>query len=574
MSADLRFYIEGEQINAPLNWQDIEVEMDFSNYEIQPSVSISEFQLILSARAKVLDIISQGRIFEAIPFRIEVYQGADVIPITVLLDLKNHRDNQEDGVLTTPVLKEGGRNQLAIKTQAVTFELMESKGHITSNDYITIDYVVEKQYDPLELVVLSFQFAFITLDLIEQGVKLAKDPLNSTALAAAGITGTVASALWSVGAVIINVASFASSVVAFITLGNQLAEAFVPPLSQHKAMTFRKMLDKCASYLGYKLDTDISQLSNWVYLPSNPNFDILNSSGFISQTKGTQKGIPRVKETSNAIAGFFDLIKDLCNARFSIIDGTLHFYNVDSSFWIKNSNYKQASILQDFDSRLNTEDLQANLFLTFTEDTQDVYTLGNFKGTNYERITNINTDKETLLEGLQEVTFPLALGNRKDELNATENALENLFSLFDSIINIFGGSSNLAGKVKNRVGSLKVSDNNHSVPKILYITGGKLPQNHRDLLSAKQIYTDFYQNTSFLFDNFRAQKRVFESVNLPFGFDDFNNVLLSTYGESAEGERIEVEVLKWKVSQDTAVQTYKKQETYIKNLNENYVEGE
>jgi hypothetical protein len=572
--SELRFFIDGELTDSPANWQDIELEMDFSGYEIQPSVTISEVQFIQESRRKILNIISRGRIFEAVKYRIEVYQGTEVIPVTVLLDLKNHRDNKEDGVLTTPVLKEGGRNQLAIKTQAVSFELMESKGFITANDYITINYVVEKQYEPLEIVILNIQFAAITLDLIEQGVKLAKDPLNSTALAAAGITGTVASTIWSVGALIINATSFALSVVSFIALGDQLAEAYLPPSSKHKAMTFRKMLEKSAQYLGYTLDTDITQLANWVYLPSNPNFDVLNSSGFISQTKGTQKGIPRVSESANTIAGFFEILKSLCNAKFAIIDGTLHFYNTDSEFWVKNSSYKQPSILQDFDTRLNTEDLQANFLFSFTEDTQDVFTLGNFKGTNYERITDIQTSKDKLLEGLQEVSIPLALGNRKDELNGTEKALATLFSLFDSTVNFFGGSSNYSAKIKNRIGGLKVSDNNHSVPKILYLEGGRIPENHRELLSAKQLYSDFYRNTSFIFDNFKAQKRVFESVTLPFGFDNFNELLLSTYGLSEEGERIEVDKVKWKVSDNTAVQTYRKQETYITNLEETFIEGE
>jgi hypothetical protein len=48
----------------------------------------------------------------------------------------------------------------------------------------------------------------------------------------------------------------------------------------------------------------------------------------------------------------------------------------------------------------------------------------------------------------------------------------------------------------------------------------------------------------------------------------------STYGLSAEGERIEVDKVNWKVSDNTAVQTYRKQETYITNLEETYIEGE
>ncbi len=574
MSANLIFSIDGQATTGITDLESIQMEMDFSEYEIQPSITVSEFTFVNEARALLLSIIQEGRIFEGIPFVVEVYQGSDSYPIELFLDLKNHTDNKEDGLLKCPIIKKEGRDILAERTQANSFEYLESKGVITANDYLSVPYVVEVQYSPLEIVVLSAQFTAITLDLIDTGTQLAKDILTASGISAAVPAGPVGGALYSAGAAILNAIAFASNVISFITLGNELVQAFIPPARTHKAMTFKDMLEKSADYLGYTLDTDITELNNWTYLPSNPNFDVLNNSGFITLPKGTQKGIPQTQDYGNVLSDFFDLCKDLCRGRFAVVGDTLVFRNVDSDYWIKNSTYQMPSVLRDTDSRLNTDELKANFLISFSTDTTDEFTLGNFKGTNYERITDFNTNNQKLITGLEEVQIGLALGSRKDELNGAERALSNTLGIFDEVINFFGGNSNLAGKIKNRVGNLKTSTNNHSVPKILYIEGGKIPTNHRDLLSAKAIYESFYQGTSFIYNDFFSQKRVTESItDVPFGFDNFQELASNTYGTDSEGNIIEIEKVGWSILDDKATMSIKEQETYTTNLNETFIEG-
>ena len=172
------------------------------------------------------------------------------------------------------------------------------------------------------------------------------------------------------------------------------------------------------------------------------------------------------------------------------------------------------------------------------------------------------------------ISIPVALGNRKDSLNPIENSLSGLAGVIDSVVNFFGGGSNLQGKIKSRIGVLKVGTNNTTKPKILYVNGSKLPANHRELFSAKVLYNLFINEKSFVLNNFGGQKALYSLENLPFGFEDFLKTIISSNFIDSKNKEAKFRKLEWYLNGDYSKCLFEKKEIYAPNLIETYIEAE
>ena len=73
--------------------------------------------------------------------------------------------------------------------------------------------------------------------------------------------------------------------------------------------------------------------------------------------------------------------------------------------------------------------------------------------------------------------------------------------------------------MKTRLGTLKVSSNNHQVPKLLWVENGRIPADHREKLSAKVCWKKYRSFDSFVSDNFVGQKLVRNDKPIPFGYE-------------------------------------------------------
>ena len=138
----------------------------------------------------------------------------------------------------------------------------------------------------------------------------------------------------------------------------------------------------------------------------------------------------------------------------------------------------------------------------------------------------------------------------------------------DEVVNTFGGSSDMAGEIQSKVGVLKVSDNSHSVSKLVYLSGGKIPQNHRDLFSAKVLYQKYYNYRSFVQNNFGRQRLVYQSVKIPFGLTSFLQLIDNSYFYDSQNRLGKIINIDWTMMKDFAIVDYWVQEVYAPNLKE------
>jgi len=226
--------------------------------------------------------------------------------------------------------------------------------------------------------------------------------------------------------------------------------------------------------------------------------------------------------------------------------------------------------------RLNTDEMAANRLIAFDTDIADIWTIENFKGTNYEVITTpvMATDaKAVTIKGLDETRLLVCLGNRKSELTALEKVLKAFAVGIDALANVFGGNSTLANRIAASVNVLKVGDNNHSKPKLLWMQSGEIPANHRDLFSARALWEKYHIEKSFTSNSGYGQKYVYESVRIPFGLADFVALTENSYIATTKGQAKVMDIQWGKGSEDATV-SYWVRQRYTANLKETYIEPE
>jgi len=313
------------------------------------------------------------------------------------------------------------------------------------------------------------------------------------------------------------------------------------------------------------------------YLPSNRQKT--QDGGLLSfaiPPKEIKKGLPRITDFGYALGEVLDLLRTIFNADFTLRNGVCYIYNEDDEFWIKDSTLTQPPVLAE-SFQYNTDELFANFLVEFATDVSDEWTVDNWKGTNFQVITepdSLLVPRNSEAKGLETISIPLALGNRKDELNNFEQVFLDAVELIESVISLFGGNDRFSDRIRARVGALKTSSAFHSVPKLLLLRGGKLPSNHRQLLSASTIYSVYYRNRSFIANDFKRQRQVYEGIRFRFTFEDFLKAIDNSYFTTSEGKQGKFTSLEYNPDGDYCIASYWIEEIYCTNLKETFIEPE
>lgn len=582
-SALIRFKLDGKSTVAPEDWQNIELSATFDNDSVQPSIESTDFTFVNEGADAVRDWISKGvsggvGIFEGIPFKIEAYnKDNNIIAFDGFLNLSNDfEDLTPVPRVRATLLKDNGLDSLENLLSGITCGYLESIGEITASDYTDINYQIIKKITILEVLIANI----ILFLLIKELAQAIKDTANAIAVAAAdlagGLSGPVGAAIYSTSYAILQFIYTASLVVAVIDLITKLINLLVPPLRTHKAIKVKTLMEIISTFLGYNFISPIKELDNLYYLPSNNNLEEQDTqTGLFTKINGTDQGIPNSQDYGYNCAELFELVKSLFNAKYVIIGNDLHLRCEGDPFWIKMSTYQMPPALLPV-KQYNTNELNGDILLNFQTDITDEWTIDNYIGTSYEVKTDaiiVKNKKAKLIKGQNTINFNVALGSRKDELTAIENIMLGLARLADRATKVLGRGTNLAGQIKNKIGVLKQSQNNTTLPKLLYLNSdNKLPSDHRDKFSAKVLWNDYHSYKSFVDNNYIGQKIVYKDVRIPFGLDDFIKLTNNSYFRTFEGEQAKATAIRWSVSQDFALIDFYIRTPYTKNLKETKIE--
>lgn len=566
-------------VDAPIEWEDITINASFDDDSIQANINTDSFTFVNEEAQIIKNWIASGNMFRGLPFKIDAFNAnQSKLAYDGFINCSNNIEIFEDSTIKANIQKEEGLNSLGDRLEGITLEYLYQKNVITNSDFETVDYVVEKNLNIQDIISNLILGYILVTQLKNQVQSTAKAISNAVGHATGGITGSVAAIAFSIAAAAIEVIYTIFMVGAVINIGTDIFNMLIPIVRKHKAFQLKKALTKISGHLGYSFNSDIDLLDNLYYLPSNIKTDDVNFlTGIIDIPKGTQTGIPSPNDYGYTALEFFDICKKMFQAKIQVKNGVLNFFSENNPYWQTSSTYILPDILKQV-KRYNSDELIFNKILQFrTDEIADEWTLINYKGTNYQIITDdptIPDDGPKYLKNSQTINFNVALGNRKDKLNGLENSLKKLAKVVDDTVDFFGGNSNLEQKIKNKVGLLKQGTNNHTVPKILYLSGGKLPANHRSLFSAKVLYEKFINHRSFVLNNFGYQKAIYEVENAPFGFEDFIKTIENSKFTDENGDPGKFRELNWLIAGDNAAVTIEKKEIYCENLIETYIETE
>jgi hypothetical protein len=149
------------------------------------------------------------------------------------------------------------------------------------------------------------------------------------------------------------------------------------------------------------------------------------------------------------------------------------------------------------------------------------------------------------ITNLKEVSLDFAWMARKNSLTKPEKLARSLLSACDTLINAFGGSSDLAGNVDERIGIGMISSQYFEKTKKLYLENngsGKQTVNYFVDLSADLIYTKWHSIRNVK----EYCKKIPTDMDVPFTEENFNTLLSNYYVNLPDGTKAKVLYIDYK----------------------------
>ena len=210
--------------------------------------------------------------------------------------------------------------------------------------------------------------------------------------------------------------------------------------------------------------------------------------------------------------------------------------------------------------KFNTSEIISNYNIFWAYDTQDQNTLDDQTGRVFQAITSpitVQNQKLVNIKNLAQINIPFSIGKTKTSLTDIEKVAKGLGQVVDNITGIFGGGTNFASQIKNRLGSLLLSSHFLTAPKIVVMTGNKLAKDQRALLSARSLWDRYHYINSFAEVNgHHNQYYRYEGQRIPMKLKDFDALLENNNGTDSDGRPFVVEKFVWKPEDGTAIMDY------------------
>ena len=578
--ADIRHYINGQDFGEPRNWRDLEITIDWLTKKESGTINVSDLEFVNEANAYLQQRILNGLnggvgIFEGEPYQIRV--GEPQNPTFIFDGYLDFTENMQffgGEEITCGLKKREGEDWLNDVADGFSFAYLYDQNVITNGDFVKVPYVINYVPDSMQLIVLSMSIYMITKETIENVQKLAETIADVTdaATPVIGVSvglGAGAVTAWDLGNYILvalkavaRIAYIIAMTVAIIKMINELFEQLLPKKREHLGMTFRRMFEKGCQYLGLTFQSPISELT-WVHIPQKTYKG--GSSG--------ETGFPTNSETIYTFGGFIRTMKEMFNADFRISNGVFYFdrrdrFIIPSGYQIPSFFQNQERILDGV--KFNTDEIVSNYNINWAYDIQDQNTLDDYSGRVFQAITTpvaVHDQKLVAIKNLAEIALPFSLGREKRELTDVEKVLKSLGQIVDSITGIFGGGTNFASKIENRIGSLLLSSHFLTYGKVVKMNGSKLANDQRVELDAKKLWDLFHYINSFaLYQGEHNQFFRYEQQPVSMTIQEFASLMENNFCVDALGNEYTIEKVVYSPYKTTALIDYRIKRQYTRNL--------
>jgi hypothetical protein len=549
----MRHFLNDIEI-APRNLFDIGVISDFTDRPSELELNVDKLILPREGMSIIQQHIATQGVFEGIPYRVEMEPG---------ISLEYYVDLTEEAVfrsyeIEVKIKRRKGKDQFFERADGTSFELMAKKG--VQFQFIDIPYVIIKD-NQLEVGLSLGISIFVLTKELAQSIQ-ALGQLTAAFLASLGVSGSSFGLIASLALqVLLQVAYTIAILIALLKLAQSFFELIFPKVRYFQASKVKELILKGCQYLGFGFDsTLLNSISGLTLLPvplvkeKDSIFDYLQNDLNFAFTKG----YPTAQDTTPLLGDLIRAVENQFNAKTRVINGVVFIERRD--FWQNLSTNAILPALALQDQRedqyiLNTNEIWKRYYIRYQLDYSDTHTLDFYDPTDAEYSTEplnvLNADLVSI-KGLNEVIIPFALGRRKEGLNWLEKLAKGFFEVIDGLTGIFGGGTNYAGQIENRIGVLIVSQQFYSITKLLYTIGGKQPANYENFLAAKNLWQNYHYINQIQLNDYLIRNDI-EATISP---SDFINLLNNNYAD-VNGIVVEILRIEWIDEKSIAKITYK-----------------
>ena len=554
----MKHFLNGIEV-APRNILEFGVVSSFGR---DPNIlEVDADKVILPREAREIienHIVSQG-VFEGIPYTIQMGNAISLEYYVDLTDNAIFRDYE----IELKLKKRGGWDNFWNNAQGTSFELMAYKG--VQFNFIDIPYLIIRD-NQVELGITLAVSLYTMGDALIKSIEALSATITNiidsvTPEVGAGVTLDPAEIATLVVKAILQIAIVALLIVAIIKLAQQLFELLFPKIRYYLGSTVRELVTKGCQFLGYQLEsTLLDGLKNLTIMPVPLSKEKKGITDYIENDLNFSftKGYPTAQDSTPTLGSLIDTIELMFNARTRVYDGVVRIERRD---WWANQTVNQilpALNLQDDrqnEYTLNTDEAWQRTYIHYLVDYADFHTVDFFDPTDAEYHTDptnvINPDLITI-KGFNDIAIPFALGVRKNTLNWIEKVAEGFFTFIDEVANAFGGNSNFASTIQNRIGVTQIGQQFYSQTKLIWAVNGKQPANYVSLMRASTIYNNYHVINEIQ----NNDNKIFSEVPVRLRPEDFINLLNNNYAE-IDGLICEILTIKYNDEESLAVISYK-----------------
>ena len=557
----VQYRLGGNLIDNPTERQDTSIQVQFDE-GTQGSIETSQLTFVNEAYTIIKEKIESGLVTEGLPLTVTIQEGEESTEVfNGYLDFSTLEDlTGSEPKFLASIVEQNGLTNLSESLEGVTFALLEAKGFISSSDYQEVKYLIEKLVTLLEQAFLALTIYLMIKEIAEASFRLSQQITIISAIVTTPISGQVGALIYAVASALFEIAYIVIMGGALLNLIQQFIENLISFEREFQGINYKTALEKIFSYLGYTFASPIPELDNYVYLPS--------------KAEGrADKGIPFDSDFGFVANEFVSMVLDMFRAEIFVVNNEVQLRAKKDPFFQSQSTFQLPDVL-DQPFSLNINEIKESRFISFQDDISDAYTIRNWKGTSFVVTTlpiTQNEPKNNLIKGLEETRFPVALGNRKEDLSVLEEALNAFFEAANFALSALG-AKNITNTIQARKGMLIISQPFFNVPKVLNMQGNRLAQNSRDGLSARYLWEKYLNYDSFIEDNFKRQRKVFEGIEIPFSYSDYKKVKENSYFITSNGKRGKFTSLEWVIEADRAEASFWVEDVYTRNLQEETTE--
>lgn len=506
----MRFFLNSVEV-TPRGYEKISITENKESLETKIGINTESLEFENEGKDVILSWLQQYGYFQGIPLKIILENG---FQLDYFVDTANGLRIQDDKIIAS-IRKERDNQEFFEKADGLTFDALASLG--VSYSTVNVPYIVKPKDIEVQLLILSFASYQI--------ISAIQDTISEAAKVAASISSGATGIIYAASLSVILLAKLTALIVALANLIKRIKDIVYPPVSTYKAISYKELIVKSLSYMGFQLSSSlVDGLANVFYqgIPLNSTstsfFDSLFPAFSTSFTRGYPTftdAYPGMIEDFTTVGGFIRMIARVYNARVVVKGQIVYIERRDKKFNVT-TGVKTALTIQDTrvtEYSANTNEVWRTALIKYPIDPNDVYTQEDFDSRVTEYQTqNINTlsTQRDLIKGLKIVDLPFAGAKRRKDLDVIDKFIKSdigyyinqFISNVSSVTNSsysFVGFDSLFNPPK-RVGVAVYSERFYTIPKMLYLVGGKQPENYKDFISTDAIWNN-YHNIDFIGNN-------------------------------------------------------------------------